>query len=76
MRNIMKVFGETKAGKKIGVKPIPNTTLVEICFDSGGKLPKEFQGMWTATQAKSIIELYVQGLNKEEKPKGKAKEES
>lgn len=75
MEKMTKIFGETKAGKKIGVRPKPNTTLLEICFDSGGQLPKKLQGLWTEPQAKRAIEVYID-MDKQTKPKGKQKAEA
>lgn len=59
MTTMTKTFGETKAGKKVGVKPAPNTTLLHICFEGGGQLPSFLGGLWTEPQAKRQIELYL-----------------
>lgn len=74
MKEMTKIFGETKAGKKVGVRPKPNTTLLEICFEGGGQLPKGLQGLWTEPQAKNAIEVYV-ALDHQKKGKGSKQSE-
>ena len=51
---------ETDAGKELGIYKVANTSLYKVAFKSGGEVPKELDGMWTApTMAAQAIERYL-----------------
>lgn len=70
------VVATLPSGKEIGYKEIGQNRFKQICFKSGGEIPKELQGMWTDPMSieKAIKSYVIQMENKaeskaEKKPK-------
>lgn len=58
MSSDIKIIGKTKGGKEIGYRVPDNSNLYEVCFSSGGEVPKELKGGWNDLRQ---LQLKVEG---------------
>lgn len=75
------VVGKTPQGKEIGYRHLGYNRFLEVCFKTGGEVPKELQGMWVnPMDLERAIGMYLGKLEAkpaaktETKPKGKKAE--
>ncbi len=66
---------KTPNGKEIGIYRVANTALYRIAFVTGGEVPRELEGMFTApSMAAKAIEAYLKNY-KPRKPSTKKAED-